>query len=194
MGISSRPALIASARLASTSALDPVLLGGCKVDDRIDAFSCHPELDRELHVRRAVRIDEGVNAAARSGANAIGDAGTVRHGNDAMAREPIAIRLARETDHRGSGVLPDWSRGEFRWQLPPSSFLKSSEAWRRTELSDEVMRACRRLVEEDAMQQHTEIKAVHETFEPAVPYDVFTARLEGLLGRFDHRVERVLAE
>jgi hypothetical protein len=44
------------------------------------------------------------------------------------------------------------------------------------------------------MNQHTEIKVVHETIELPVPYDAFTGRLEDLLGRFDPEIERVLAE
>jgi hypothetical protein len=41
---------------------------------------------------------------------------------------------------------------------------------------------------------HVEIEVVHETIDLPVSYGAFTSRLEGLLGRFDPEVGRVLSE
>ena len=75
-------------RLLAALGLDAVLLCGGKIDDRVDAVLGHAQFDRQIHVAAAVAVDERVETEL---AQPIGQALAVRHGLDAVLREPSVI-------------------------------------------------------------------------------------------------------
>jgi hypothetical protein len=81
-----------------------VLLHGREVDDGVDPVRLHPEVEREVDIVGAERVDERVNLTAGRGPDAIGHPFAVLNGDDALPGEPVVVRLAGQANHLGSGV------------------------------------------------------------------------------------------
>jgi hypothetical protein len=69
-----------------------------RVGDGVDAFGGDAEVDRLLHVPRAVVVEEGVDTGRRQEADALAQTIAVLDGFDPEPAEELGVRAARSTD------------------------------------------------------------------------------------------------
>src|SRR5690349_10794506 len=79
---------------AAALGLHPILCGGVKVGDGVDAFRAHAEGERQLYVVGAIRVDEGVDWFPCHGTDALRYTITIRDRDDATQLEPWMMRRA----------------------------------------------------------------------------------------------------
>src|SRR2546423_1917867 len=81
--------------------LDAVLRRRREVDDGVDPVPLDPEVEGELDVPAAVRVDERVDPTTGGLPDPLGDPGAVAGREYAVPGEPAMVRRAGQTDHGG---------------------------------------------------------------------------------------------
>lgn len=84
-------------------ALDAQPLDRREIGNRVDPLGGDAELDRQIDIAAAERVDERIDTARGRFADPLRLAFAVEHRHDVMRAEPFVVWLAREADHVRAG-------------------------------------------------------------------------------------------